>query len=196
MKLHVLANNAEWKTLPAKVENWKRKMQTVKGIGEVETEISYSSFDYIPLVEENEPGEYMISPEWINQFWVPGTDLLLIIVTEKDWKKWGGDNKNYGRFYRDTVNPVIAYVIADELSTLKRKDGVTYNRCATVGEHEIQHQLCRLSGQKDLTHYYRDRGDLNAMWEYITFEKGRTARRIAADILRLLGELAKKLVTS
>jgi len=170
MKLLIICNNARWNSWPEKIEHLADKLKKVEGIASIFIDLNEYRVKNIPLEEEpDESREYQLKRSWINNHLpIEGYDLLLFVVTQKDWKRWGGDSVNAGRFYKDIP---VAYVIADEHTTLKRRDGKTYNRFLTVAEHELQHLLCKLTNQPDLTHAFRDNGDLEGMWSYLSFNK-------------------------
>lgn len=172
LSLLVIANNADWQSWPQKIGHLGRRLREIPGVKAVSIDLHHLKVKNIPLEKEpDQSNQYQLKRSWVDSH-LPsqGYDMFLFLVTQKDWKKWGGDSINAGRFYPDIP---VAYVIADEKTTLKRRDGKTYNRFLTVAEHEVQHMLCKLTKQDDRTHEFRDKGDLEGMWRYLTFMKSR-----------------------
>lgn len=170
-KLLIVANNAQWKSWPEKIEALKTWFAPRVNL---EIGLTHTNHSWIPFEQYGSTGQDGVGRVWYDTFIAPlgqGYDMVLFVVNKSQW------NSTHARGWRDNTDfgAVGLQLGADEFEPFWRRllgiDGEMFHQ---VARHEILHGLFYLKCGEfvrfdlpptpgrciDTTHYHWDRGEL------------------------------------
>lgn len=172
IKLLVVANKCAWPT-------WSKKITRLKTWFapklELDTTLVHTSFSSIPFVDyisgdeaQNKLGSLQgIDPEWYNRnvtIRSGGYDIVLFVLSKSDWKQ------SKARGWRTDANEgaVELHIGCNEKEEIKFPGFPRDDAFFQLARHEILHALFQLFRQKDTTHYYWDKGQIESARDYLS----------------------------
>lgn len=193
LKLLIVANRSKWSSWPSKVQelkNWfSPKIDFQIDIVHTNyTDIKFQTKDYTNSIQNAVGVDY----EWYNKHVTSmalAYDIVLFVIPMDQWpitnraRGWRTDNDE---------GPVELQVSADENEIRIFPDGKQSGTFYDFTRHEIMHALFMLTGQKDTTHFWWDKGALEKALEEVVFPQPRISdeinrwEKILAFIRRLI----------
>jgi hypothetical protein len=185
LKLLIVANSAEWKSWPQKIETLQKWFAWKVNF---DVDLEHTSYSRIPFSEYG-PAAFMgVDPVWYDDHvarLATGYDIVLFVVPVNQWYE---RNKARGWRYDNNFGPIELQIACDEQEHLYQNGqdlGETFYQYA---RHEILHALYMLTGQEDRTHFYWDQGKLEGALLEIQFPQPHMDEQIAL-LQRLIDKL-------
>lgn len=194
IKLHIVANNARWKSWPSKIRSLQ---EWFSPRCDLVVTLEHTSFKNIPYEPYHNNGlEYRagIALKWYDENVSPrGKDSQLVMFVES-WKKWKGTGAAGWRT-DNSHGPVELQVAADEHDDWIWEGRNCGNWFVNVARHEILHGLFMITGQPDTVHYWWDRFELEKSRDELDLTRWNIQRTLVRALTSLV-DLYKKLISS
>lgn len=173
LTLLIVSNNNDWSSWPEKIDELKKWFSSKVDFS---IDIVHTKYTSIPF-SEYEPGKDQshfnvklgVDPAWYDEHVTRlgfEYDIILFVVNPTQWPS--GNPFRGWRTDRDQ-GPVQLQVTASESERIRRQGEDMGEAFFNYARHEILHALFMLTGQKDTTHYYWDRWDLDKALAQIEF---------------------------
>lgn len=177
LKLLIVANNCKWGTFPQKIQQLEEWFSSKV---DFDMDVVFTSFNAVPFkpFQADFKGAEGVDNEWYDKNVTPlskGHDFILFLMNNAEW---GISNTARGWRTDNDQGPIELQISADENERIYYPDGTSSLAFFEYARHEIMHGLYMMTGQKDNTHYYWDRRELDKALAEIVFPEPRNQETI------------------